>query len=140
MIISTELLLYSLAAGSAWLILVSFAHYKIGRWIRVSREVPPELLDDSGLPGMAIQFFMELVFLVLIPTLAYSLFSMILPLTGLRTGIAIGLIAFTLGAAPCVISLSMQLRFSLLFLVYFLVGMLIKLLGSLGIIAYLYSL
>ncbi|MFH1685974.1 MAG: hypothetical protein ABIE70_00455 [bacterium] len=140
MIVSIELLLYSLASGALWLVLVALVHRKVARWARIDREVPRELIDDSGMAGMAVQFFMELVFLVVIPTMAYALFSMILPLTGLRTGLAVGLIAFTLGAAPCIIGLAMQLRFSLLYLTYFLAGMLLKILGTLGIIAYLYSL
>jgi hypothetical protein len=83
---------------------------------------------------------MEFLIFVVIPTVAFGIFSIILPLTGVRTGLAVALAVFTMGALPAVILLSLRLRLPMVYLLHYLLGILIKLAGALAIIGYLYSL
>jgi hypothetical protein len=72
--------------------------------------------------------------------MAYSFFYFLIPLSGVRAGMAAALMAFGLGAVPTVMSISLRLRLPAPYLLYILLSVLIKLAGSLTIIAYLYSL
>ncbi|MCK4301521.1 MAG: hypothetical protein KAW91_02045, partial [candidate division Zixibacteria bacterium] len=85
-------------------------------------------------------FAMEFLFFVGIPTFAYNFFQVILPLSGVRPGLAVALAAFTLGAVPVVMGLSARIKLPMLYVLYFLFGLLLKLSGALVIIGYLYSL
>ena len=49
---------------------------------------------------MLMNFVMEYMFLVAVPTFAYSIFVVALPLEGVRPALAVAVLAFTLGAAP----------------------------------------
>ena len=84
-------------------------------------------------------FVIELMFFVVIPTMAFGFFDAILPLTSVRTALAVALCAFTLGALPLVMSLSVKVKLPIPFLIYSLFGLLIKLGGTLAIIGYMYS-
>ena len=63
-----------------------------------------------------------------------------LPLSGIRTGVAGELFAFTLGALPAIVGLLTRTRLPALLFSYLLFGVLLKLAGCLAIIGYLYQL
>ncbi len=138
--ISMKLTLYCLVAGGAYLLLISFLLEVIGRGLRISRGIPTDLLENVGWPWFALNYSMEFLFFVFIPTLAYSSFYLILPLSGIRAGMAGALFAFTLGIVPALMGLAMRLKFSMPYLLYFLLGLLLKLGGAMTIIAYIYAL
>ena len=83
---------------------------------------------------------MEFLFFVTIPTVSYSFFYLIVPFSGIKAGMAATLFAFTLGAVPLVMSLSVRLKLPMQYLLFLLLSYLVKLGGSLAIIAYLYTL
>jgi hypothetical protein len=138
--ISFEMMLYCLVVGGAYLLLISILLEMIGRALNISRGIPADLLESPGWTWFAINYIMEILFFVFIPTLAYSFLYLILPLSGLRAGIAGALFAFTLGVVPALMGLAVRLRLSMPYLLYFLLGLLLKLGGTLTIIGYLYSL
>jgi len=139
-VISLELILYCIVVAGLYLLVLSTILELIGRKLKISRGVPVELLEPAGWSWFALTYVMELLFFVIIPTLAYSFFYLIVPFSGVRAGMAGALFAFTLGAVPVVMGLSVRIRFSMLYLLYFLLGLLLKLAGAMTIIGYLYAL
>src|SRR5690606_11622569 len=102
--------------------------------------VPEALVEPFGWIWFIMNYMMESLFLVAIPTLAFAFFYFILPLTGLRAGMAAALFAFTLGAAPVLMGLSVRVKLPMPLLLFLLLSYLVKIGGTLSIIAYLYSL
>ena len=138
--ISTKLLLYCIGAGAVYLLIFSVLWEFIGKWMKVYRGVPSEIIETINVSWFAMNFAMEVLLYVVIPSLAYSYFYMMLPLSGIRTGIAAALFAFTLGAVPVIVGLLARTRLPALMFSYFLLGILLKLTGTLIIIGYLYQL
>jgi hypothetical protein len=138
--ISVELILYCIVVAGLYLLALSAMLELIGKKSGITKSVPAELLEPMGVSWFLLSYIMELVFFVIIPTFAFSLFYVIVPLTGIRAGMAGALFVFTLGAVPALMGFSMRIKFSMLFLLYFLFGLLMKLAGTLTIIGYLYSL
>jgi hypothetical protein len=138
--ISIELLLYCILVGAVYLFLMSLLLEFIGKRINAFRGIPRELAESSGSFWFALNLTMELILYVVIPSIAYSYFYILLPLSGVRTAVAGGLFAFTLGAVPALLSLLNRTRLPILMFAYLLLTMLLKLTGSLLIIGYLYQL
>lgn len=137
---SNKLLLYSILASGAYLVLVTVGLELVGRAIGVARRVPRELTQPVGSGWLVMNFILEFLFFVVIPALAYTIFASMLPLTGIRTGLSIALAGFGLGALPAILGLSIRLELPMAYLLYYLCGILLKLGGSLAIIGYLHSL
>ena len=138
--ISTKLLLYCLVAGSVYLLVMNLLLEMVSKKLNVFRGMPAELIESTGGFWFLLNFSMELLLFVAIPTIAYSYFYILLPLSGIRTGIAGALFAFTLGAVPALVSLLVRTRLPMLLFVFLLFGILLKLGGVMIIIGYLYQL
>ena len=138
--ISTGLLVYCLIGGAGYLLIVELLMEYVGRRLRIVRGIPEELVEKSDWFGFITNLALEFLFFVLIPTMAYAFFFALIPLTGVRAGLAAALFAFTLGAAPTLIGLGMRIRLPMTYLLYLLLSLLIKLGGCLAIIGYLYAL
>lgn len=138
--IDVTLMLYCLVAGGVFLLVITLLHEWLGRRLDMAKGIPPEMLEPAGAAAFVVGFVMEGLFFVAIPTLAYGYFSVVLPLAGLRPAIALALIGFTLGAVPALMGLSLRVRLWMPYLLYYLVGLLIKLTGCLIIIGLLYNL
>ena len=138
--ISTELLLYCIGAAGAYLFVISLVWEYAGRKVNISRGMPVEMLEPTGKIWFMMNFLMELLLYVVIPSLVYSYFYIMLPLSGIRTGVAGALFAFTLGALPAIVGLLTRTRLPALLFSYLLFGVLLKLAGCLVIIGYLYQL
>jgi len=138
--INMTLMLYCLVLGGAYLLTITLLHEFVGRLLKITRGIPPELLEPSG-PGIfVVTLIMEGLFFVAIPTMGYGFFAVALPLAGVRPAVALALVSFTLGAVPALMGLSMRMRVSMPYLLYNLLGLLLKLTGCVVIIGYLYSL
>jgi hypothetical protein len=135
-----ELIIYCVLAAGAYLLVVSIAFQLLENKLRLSESIPAQLVEKPTLGWFIINYVTELLFYVVIPTLAYSLFYVVLPLSGVRAGMAVALVAFTLGAVPLLMGLSMRVRLPMIFLLFALVSFLFKIGGALIIIGYLYSL
>ncbi len=138
--ISMELIAYCMVCGGIYLVVATVVLDMLGRLLNVSQGMPDELMESVNLGWYLLNYVMELLFFVAVPTLAYSFFAVILPLTGIRIGLAFALAAIALGAAPAIIGLSVRLKLPMPFLLYYLLGLSLKLAGPLAIIGYLYSL
>jgi hypothetical protein len=138
--ITNSLLAYCMLLGGGFLLIFSLLYELIGRGIKINRFVPKELLEISSASWFFVSFLMDFLFFVVIPTFAYYFFFLIVPLSGIRLGLAVALTAFTIGMLPFVMSLSIRIRLSVPWLIFFLLGQFLKLAGTLTIIGYLYSL
>ena len=138
--ISIELIVYCVVAAGAWLLAISLVLQFAESKLRVSERIPEQLLEQAAVGWFVVNFVTELLFYVVIPTLAYSMFYVVLPLSGVRAGMAVALVAFTLGAVPLLMGMSMRVKLPMTFMLFALVSFLIKLGGTLTIIGYLYSL
>jgi len=138
--ISSTLTLYCFIFSGAFLLLFSLLWDWFGRAARVFRGIPSVMLEETGVVWFAINFATEFLLYAVIPTIAYSFFYVIVPLTGLRAGVAAALFAFALGSLPALIGLLVRIKLPALTFAWLALGGLIKLTGSLVIIAYLYSL
>lgn len=140
MILSYKLLVYCLVGSGFYLLIVSGILWLLEIRAKFWRGMPEELLEDTGGAWFVINYIMEVLFYVIIPTIAYAFFYLVIPLNGVRAGIAVTLIAFTLGAVPILMSMSVRVKLPMSYLLYLLLAYIIKLGGSLAIIGYLYSL
>ncbi len=140
MSISFELLIYCLIVGGAYLLAASVVLDLIERKLRLAEGIPKEIVEAQGLVWTLMNFFMESLFYVIIPSIAYSFFYLILPLSGVKAGLASALFAFVLGAAPLGMRLSVRLKLPMPFVLYLLLSHIVKLGGTLAIIAWLYTL
>lgn len=140
MMISTEQMLYCFLAAGVYLLLITAILEFVVRRLKLLGGFPKELVEDTGVGWMVTFFVMEFLFFVVIPTATYGFFYLIVPFSGVKAGFAATLFAFTLGAVPVVMNLSVRLRLPMPYLLFTLLGYLFKLGGSMAIIAYLYTL
>jgi hypothetical protein len=138
--ISTELLLYCIGAGAVYLFLISLLLEFLGKKLNVFRGFPAELIEATSAPWFIMNFTLEILLFVVIPSIAYSYFYMLLPLSGIRTGLAGALFSFALGAVPALVGLLVRTRLPVLMFSYLLLGILLKLAGAMILIGYLYQL
>ena len=116
------LLTYCLVAGGIYLLIFTLLHEWLGRRLQVARGIPPEQLEPSGAAAFAVGFIMEGLFFVVIPALAYGFFAVVLPLAGIRPALTLAMVAFTLGAVPAVMGMTLRVKMWLPFVLYHLLG------------------
>lgn len=140
MIISVKLLLWCLLVSGTWLFVVGLLMELLGRRMNVYRGIPDELAEENSSLWFTLNYVVEFLFLVALPTVGYGFLYVVLPFYTIKAGMAAALFAFTLGAAPIIIGLSVRVKLPMPYLLYLLLSYLLKLGGSLVIISYLYSL
>jgi hypothetical protein len=138
--ISFELLLYCAGIGGIYLLVISLLFDLLERKLKLTSGIPKEMLEEEGCIWSAMNFFMELLFYVIIPSVAYSFFYLILPLSGAKAGLASALFAFILGAAPVGMRISVRVKLPMSYILFTLLMHIVKLGGALAIIAHLYTL
>ena len=138
--ISTTQMIYCFVAGGAFLLVATLILEWIGRKLNLTKGIPADLLEQTTGAWFVLFFLMEFLFFVAIPTISYSLLYLIVPFSGIRAGLAAALFAFTLGAVPVIMGLSVRVKLPMPYLLYTLLGYLIKLAGALAIVGYLYIL
>lgn len=99
-----------------------------------------EMLEPYSAKWFFVNYLMEFMFFVVIPTLAFEFFHVLLPLTDVRTALAGALVAFTLGVVPAIMGLTVRLSLSMPYLLFFVCAHLLKLGGAMLIVGYIYSL
>jgi hypothetical protein len=138
--ISFELLLYCVLIGAGYLLALSLLLDLLERKLRLATGIPKELLESDGWIWTFMNFFMESLFYVVVPAVAFSFFYAILPVSGAKGGIGCALFAFVLGTVPLGMRLSVRVKLPMAYLLFALLSHLLKLAGTLAIIGYLYSL
>lgn len=138
--VSFELLMYCAVIGGIYLLVVSLLFDFLERRLKLTAGIPKEMLEEEGCLWSAMNFFMEVLFYVIIPSVAYSFFYLILPLSGAKAGLGSALFAFILGAAPVGMRLSVRVKLPMSYILFIMLSHIVKLGGSLAIIAHLYTL
>lgn len=138
--VSFELLLYCAGIGGIYLLAITLLFDFVERRLKLTAGIPKEMLEEEGCVWSVMNFFMELLFYVIIPSVAYSFFYLVLPLSGAKAGLASALFAFILGAAPVGMRLSVRIKMPMAYILFILLSHIVKLGGSLAIIAHLYTL
>lgn len=136
---SQQLVIYSILLGGICLAALTLLAETLGKHLKVTRGIPDDMIEPTGLVWLGLYFIIEFLFLVVVPSVSFSFFHVILPLTGIRTGLIIALCAFTLGAAPLLMNISLRIKLPLPYLLYQLLVQLIKLGAIMGLIGYLHS-
>lgn len=137
---SVELIVYCIVSAGLYLLAVSFLLDFVERKLRLTSNIPAELVEPPAISWTLINYMMEALFYVVIPTLIYSYFYFVIPFIGIRAGLAAALFAFVTGIAPAIMGLSVRIKLPMPYLLFFMLSILIKLSGCLAIIGYLYSL
>jgi len=138
--VSFELLMYCAVIGGIYLLVISLLFDFLERRLKLTAGIPKEMLEEEGCLWTAMNFFMEVLFYVIIPAVAYSFFYLILPLSGAKAGLGSALFAFILGAAPVGMRLSVRIKLPMSYMLFIMLSHIVKLGGSLAIIAHLYTL
>lgn len=138
--IAWQLIFYCVIAAGGYLLVLSLVLDFLARRLKLTAAMPPEMVEPGDFASTLANFIMELLFYVVIPTLSYSFFFFVIPLAGVRAGLAAALLGFGVGAVPTVISLALKIKLPASYLLYILLSVLLKLGGCLAIIGYLYSL
>ncbi|MBU8932508.1 MAG: hypothetical protein KOO62_00735 [candidate division Zixibacteria bacterium] len=138
--ISYPLMAWCFGVAGAYLLVLSVLWHWLENILNITRGVPDDLLEPTG-PGLyVVNFLTEFAFFVAVPTMAYSFLYVVLPFDGIRAAVAVALLVFTLGAVPTLMGLTVRLKLSMPYLLFFLFGYFLKLAGSLIIIGYIYLL
>ncbi|UCD64780.1 MAG: hypothetical protein JSW34_04915 [Candidatus Zixiibacteriota bacterium] len=140
MMMSATQLLYCLVLGGVYLIIVTLIMEFLTRRLSLFKGFPDPLVEKISGGWLVLLMIMEFLFFVVIPTVSYSFFYLVMPFSGIRAGMAGALYAFTLGAVPIVMGLSMRIKLPMPYLLFLLLSYLVKLGGAMVIIAYLYVL
>lgn len=140
MMISFELIGYCLLAGAAYLIVIDLIWAKLENLVPVTKYYPPELIEKCNLSWFISAFIIEFIFFVFLPSIIYSWYYTLIPFSGIRGGIAAGMFIVVLGMLPFGLLLLFRLKIPLVFMLYQLLGLLIKAIGTMAIIGYLYAL
>lgn len=138
--INKTLLFYALLSAGGYLLIISLLLEFVSKKLSLDKGLADELKEETGIGWFVMNFIMELLFYVAVPTIAYSFLYIILPFEGIKAGMATALLALVIGATPIVMGLSVRIKLPLPFLTFFLLSYFIKLAGSLVIIGYLYTL
>ena len=138
--IDTKLLLYCFVAGGTGLLLISMLSEFMTHKLKLVNGIPDEMLEKNSAAWFTLNYLMEFLFYVVIPSVGYSFLFIMLPFEGFRVGIAAGLFALVLGAMPLVMVLSVRIKIPMSYLTFLLLTYFIKLVTSLVIIGYIYSL
>lgn len=138
--ISYKLMFYCFAVSGIYMLVVSIILGLVEIALKLTRGLPAELVESSNLAWFIMNFLMEFLFYVVIPTIIFSFFFVVIPLSGLKAGLAGAVLAFLLGSTPVLMGLSVKVKLPMPLVLFALLSHLIKLGGSMALIGYLYSL
>ncbi|MDD3731661.1 MAG: hypothetical protein PHU88_04720 [candidate division Zixibacteria bacterium] len=138
--ISYKLMFYCFAVSGIYMLVVSIILALAEVALKLTRGLPAELVESSNLAWFIMNFLMEFLFYVVIPTIIFSFFFVVIPLSGLKAGLAGAVLAFLLGSTPVLMGLSVKVKLPMPLVLFALLSHLIKLGGSMALIGYLYSL
>ncbi len=134
------MLLWCIIVGGIYLLVIDLLWNAFERVVPVFKNFPKELVDAKGVVWFVSNYIVEFIFFVLMPAVIYGWFFAVIPFSGIRGGLAFALLLIVFGMIPFAILISFRIRLPVLFILYQILGMVIKIFGTLAIIGYLYSL
>lgn len=140
MIVDFTLLMICLGVGGLYLLIISWLWNRLEKFIPTTDNFPENFLEERSAAAFISTFIVELIFFVFIPAVIYAWFYTVIPFSGIRGGVSVALVIFILGILPLGITILLRIRLPVVFLLYHILGLLVKIAGILAIIGYLYSL
>jgi len=140
MIVSFKLLGFCFIIGAVYILIIDFIWNKLENHVPTLRGFPKELIEEKNAAWFVSSFIVEFIFFVLLPAVVYGWFYTVLPFSGVRGGIAVGLYLFLFGYIPLAVIVMFRIKIPAVYFLYQLLGMFIRVLGAMTIIGYLYSL
>jgi len=140
LIFSFKLLVYCLLFGGIYLLIIDIIWGKLEKIVPTLGTFPRDLVEEKNFAWYFYNFIVEFIFFVMMPAVIYDRFYAIMPFSGIRGGIAVGLFLFVFGMVPFAILHIFRIKLPAVYLLYNLLGMMLRIIGTLTIIGYLYSL
>lgn len=140
MIVSFKLLGYCIAIGAVYLIVINYVWNRLERFVPTLKGFPQDLIEEKNPAWYVSNFIIEFIFFVLLPAIIYGWFYTILPFSGIRGGLSVGLYLFLFGIVPIATIIMFRIKIPAVYFLYLLVGMFFKVMGAMVIIGHLYSL
>jgi hypothetical protein len=125
--------------GAIPLLAVTIIQAIVEAVLKIHENIPEENRNDRSLGLYFFQFISDLLFFVILPALVYFWVNPVIPFTGFRAGVAVGIGAYILGSLPYATNLSLRIKVPAALIVSTLFFNLIKLTASLGVITYYIS-
>ena len=138
--ISFSLLSACLISGAVYLLIVGFIWYRIENVVPVLQNFPENHIEQRGISWFISCFIIEFIFFVFIPTVVYGWFYTVIPFYGIRGGISTGLYVYLFGMIPLAILILFRIKIPALYMLYLMLGLLLKLIGCMALIGYIYVL
>jgi hypothetical protein len=138
--ISIRLVLAALLWAGLALFLFELCWYFLEKKLALLKNLPQQILEETGFSYFVSRFVMQLAFIVVVPTVVYSWFYVLVPFYGIRAGIAMAVFLFILGIVPFSMTVLMRVKLPLAFMLFQMAGYLLKIIIVYAIIAYLYIL
>lgn len=122
--------------GAVPLLVVTILQAIIERILKLREHIQPEGRNEWGFGMYFFQLIFDLFFFVILPALVYFWINPIMPFSGFRAGIAVGIGAYILGSLPYATCLSLRIKIPSVLIVSTLFFNVIKLTASLGVVTY----
>jgi len=139
-IVDFGLILYCIVAGGLYILLVGLLWSFLERIVPTFTDFPQELVEKKTFSWYFSNFIVEFIFFVLMPSVIYGWFYSVLPISGVRGGVAVGLYLFFFGMIPLSMLILFRVRVPAVYILYQLAGLFFKVVGAAAIIGYLYNL
>jgi len=140
MIVSFKLLGFCIAVGAVYLIIFNLIWNRFEKIVPTLKGFPKEQIEERNSAWFVSNFIIEFIFFVLLPAIIYGWFYTVLPFSGLRGGVSVGLYLFLFGIIPVTTIIMFRIKIPAVYFLFLLVGMFFKVMGAMAIIGYLYSL
>jgi len=138
--ISLSLLLACLLWAGLALLVFELIWYVLEKKLKLLAKLPAEMKETTGSGYFFSRFLMNLAFMVVLPSVVYSWFYVLVPFYGVRAGVSLAMLVFMLGIVPFTATIMFRVRLPLSFILFQLSGHLLKLVLVFGVIGYLYIL
>ncbi len=131
-----KIFILTVVYGTIPLVIVSIIQAVIERALKLHMHIPEESRTGRGFEVYFLQFISDFFFFVILPTLIYYWVYPIMPFSGYKSGVAVGIAAYILGSLPYATSLGLRLKLPTPLIVSTLFFNLLKLTAALGVITH----
>lgn len=129
-----KILIYTFLLAAIPLVVVTILQMIFEKVSKIMRHIPENQKEERGFSLYLLQFLSDLFFFVIIPSIIYYWIYPVMPFSGFKAGVAIGIGAYILGSLPFATSLSLRIKVPAVVIVSNLFFNLLKLSCTIGII------
>ncbi|HEQ97772.1 MAG TPA: hypothetical protein ENO22_00325 [candidate division Zixibacteria bacterium] len=129
-----KIFLVTVIYGAIPLVIISIIQAITESLLKLHEYIPEDSRAGRGLELYLLQFISDLFFFVILPALVYYWVYPVMPFSGYKSGVAVGIAAYALGSLPYATSLGLRLKLPTPLIVSTLLFNLLKLTAALGVI------